>query len=69
MMASPVNFIFRDAGLSIFKMIGLAYKKKIKPGRQAIMPWEYHAGHLYKTMGEVIKQALGDKADEIMETP
>ena len=31
------------------------------------MPWEYHTGHLYKTMGDLIRQELGDKADEIME--
>jgi len=63
----PCDFIFKNAGLSFFKMLGLAYKKKIRPGRQTIMPWEYHTGHLYKTMGNLIRQELGDKADEIME--
>jgi len=63
----PCDFLFKDAGLSFFKMIGLIYKKKIRPGRKVIMPWEYHTGHLYKTMGDVIKQELGDKADEIIE--
>ncbi|MCK5313192.1 MAG: L-2-amino-thiazoline-4-carboxylic acid hydrolase [Desulfobacteraceae bacterium] len=63
----PCDFLFMDAGLSFFKMLGLVYKKKIRPGRKVIMPWEYHTGHLYKTMGEVIRQEFGDKADEIME--
>ncbi len=61
------DFVFKDARLSLLKIPGLIYKKKIKPGAQAIMPWDYHAGHLYKTMGEQIKQKLGDRADQIME--
>ncbi|MCK5098662.1 MAG: L-2-amino-thiazoline-4-carboxylic acid hydrolase [Desulfobacteraceae bacterium] len=63
----PCDFLFKDAGLSFFKMLGLAYKKKIRPGRKVIKPWEYHTGHLYKTMGEVIRQELGDKTGKIME--
>ena len=47
-------------------MIGLLFKKMIKPGKKAIMPWEYHAGHLYKTIGEVITDELGEQAEEIM---
>ncbi len=62
----PCDFIFKDAGLSLFKMLGLAYKKKIRPGKKAIMAWKYHTGHLYKTLGDVIRQDLGDKADEII---
>jgi hypothetical protein len=63
----PCDFIFKDAGLSFFKLLGLAYKKKIRPGKKAVMDWEYHTGHLYKTLKDVISQAAGDKADEIME--
>ena len=63
----PCDFIFKDAKLSFFKLLGLAYKKKIRPGKMAIMGWEYHTGHLYKTLGDVIKQTLRDKADEILE--
>ncbi|MCK5100738.1 MAG: L-2-amino-thiazoline-4-carboxylic acid hydrolase, partial [Desulfobacteraceae bacterium] len=63
----PCDFLFKDANLSFFKLLGLAYKKKIRPGKKVIMPWEYHTGHLYKTMGEVIRQELGSKADVVME--
>jgi len=61
------DFVFRDAGLSLFKFLGLAFKKKVRPGKNAVMPWEYHCGHLYKTMGRVIRRELGEKADIIME--
>jgi hypothetical protein len=60
------DFVFRDAGLSVLKFLGLAFKKKVRPGRHAVMPWEYHCGHLYKTMGQVIRRELGEKTDSIM---
>ncbi len=61
------EFVFKNAELNFLKIIGLAYKKKINPGAAAIMPWEYHTGHLFKTLGEVIKQELGAEAEIIME--
>lgn len=61
------DFIFKDAQITFLKTIDLLYKKKITPGADAIMPWEYHAGHLFKTFGEVIKQDLGVLADKIIE--
>jgi hypothetical protein len=61
------DFVFKEARLSLFKIIGLLYKKKFKPGSSAIMPWDYHTGHLYKTMRTIIRQELGDKTNIIME--
>lgn len=66
--ADYCDFIYKEANLSAFKMLCLAYKKKIKPGKNAIMPWEYHAGHLLKTMGEVIRNELKNDSVEIMES-
>ncbi len=60
------DFIFRDAGLSLFKSFHLIFKKKVRPGRNAVMPWEYHCGHLYKTMGDVIHKELGQRTDMIL---
>lgn len=61
------DFVFRDAGLSFFKFLGLAFKKKIRPGKAAVMPWEYHCGHLYKTMGRALRRELGERADRVMD--
>ncbi|MCP4022129.1 MAG: L-2-amino-thiazoline-4-carboxylic acid hydrolase, partial [Desulfobacteraceae bacterium] len=47
------DFVFKDANLSFFALLSLAFKKKFTPGKSAIMPWEYHVGHLFKTLGEV----------------
>ena len=60
------DFTFKDANLTAYNMIGLVFKKMIKPGKKAIMPWEYYAGHLYKTIGEVITDELGEQAEKIM---
>ena len=49
-------------------MIKLIYKKMFNPGKRAIMPWEYHIGHLYKKMSEVIADELGEQAKDIMAT-
>jgi len=61
------DFIFRDAGLSFFKFLGLAFKKKVRPGKAALMPWEYHCGHLFQTMGRALRLELGEQADRIMD--
>jgi len=63
----PCDFLFKDAGLSFLTILKLVYKKKIKPGKKVIMPWEYHCGHIYTTIGNVINQELGRKPDMILE--
>lgn len=65
--AEYCDLIFHDANLTARNMMKLIYKKVIKPGKNAIMSWEYHSGHLYKTMGEVISNELGEQAKEIMD--
>jgi hypothetical protein len=55
----PCEFVFHDATL--------ANKNAVRPGRQAVMPWEYHLGHLYKTVGEVIVEELGQVGREAVE--
>jgi len=60
------DLLFKDANLSAYYMLKLLYRKAVKPGKSAVMSWEYHVGHLYKTMGEVIVSELGEPGSEIM---
>ncbi len=60
------EFVFHNANLTLFNTLLLGYKKAIKPGRRALMPWDYHTGHLYKTMGEVFVEELGQAGREAM---
>ncbi len=61
------DFVFKGARLSLFNALFLLYKKKIRPGKSAVMPWSYHTAHLYKTMGVLIKKELGSRADGIIQ--
>lgn len=64
--AEYCDFNFKDANLTVFNTLRFVYRKKVKPGKTAIMPWEYHVGHLYKTLGEVIGDELGRQTGEVM---
>jgi hypothetical protein len=35
---------------------------------KTVMPWDYHAGHIYKTFKEVLTRELGPAAEAIMKT-
>lgn len=58
------EFVFHSANLTVMNLLSLAYKKSIRPGKKALMPWGYHIGHLYKTMGEVVIEELGQTGRE-----
>ncbi len=66
------DFIFKDGDLDqdgIYdreRELDLVFKKRTELCINAVMPWEYHIGHLFKTMGEVIRQGFGTTADKIM---
>jgi hypothetical protein len=64
--AEYCDMTFRQADLTLKKMLGIAWKKAVRPGRTALMPWEYHVGHLYETLGEVITEELGERAGDVM---
>lgn len=64
--AEYCDMIFMDANFTFPNMASLAWKKTISPGQSVVMPWDYHVGHLYKTLGEVITEELGDEAADAM---
>jgi len=57
---SQCEFIFHDADLSVPRLLLLAYRKKVHPGKKALMPWEFHLGHLYKTIHGIVTAELGE---------
>lgn len=66
--AEYCDMVFMDANFTLPTMTGLAWKKTVSPGQSVLMPWEYHVGHLYKTLGEVVAEELGDEAADVMAT-
>lgn len=57
------DFIFKDCQVPPERMEAFA-AKKAKLGNKAKMPWEYHVGHLYRTMREAITGAFGEAGEQ-----
>jgi len=61
------EFVFHDANLGFINTLLLGYRRAIKPAGNAVMPWDYHLGHLFKTVGEVLSEELGELGVEAMD--
>jgi hypothetical protein len=59
------DFVFHDAHLTPEKL-ELMEQKSRALGFRAVMPWDYHLGHLYKTVGEVVVEELGAVGQEAL---
>jgi hypothetical protein len=66
--ADHCEFVYHGANLTPMNYLMLAYKKTVKPGKMAVMPWEYHAGHLYKTVERVVVDELGEAGNTAIQT-
>ena len=51
------EFVYRGTGLT----------EPVTPSKNPVMRWEYHCGHLAKTMGEVLADSLGGLGLEAIE--
>lgn len=60
------DFIFRENGIAASDMQKFQELKQ-KVGNKAKMPWEYHTGHLYKTMREAVETAFGSEGTKAIE--
>lgn len=59
------NFLFVNQGVDEADMQIFKQQKELLQNK-AKMPWEYHIGHIYKTLGEVIIKAFADAGQQIM---
>jgi hypothetical protein len=53
------EFVFYGANLNLANLFVLLYRRSVRPGKGAIMPWPYHTGHLYGTVADVLVDELG----------
>ncbi len=60
---SCCDLIFRDANVTLVDALVMNRRKK-KVREKALMPWDYHTGHIYKTMGEVVISELGEEGEK-----
>ncbi|WP_209341482.1 L-2-amino-thiazoline-4-carboxylic acid hydrolase [Flavonifractor sp. AGMB03687] len=56
------DFTFRGCSVPPERMEGFK-RKQAKIGSKAKMPWEYHVGHIYRTMKEAIVDAFGTEGE------
>jgi hypothetical protein len=47
-----------------FAYYGADLSEPAQSGRPTVMPWDYHLGHLYKTVGQVVLEEIGEPGAE-----
>ncbi len=66
--AEKCRLVYREANLNWFSYLLLGYKRAFRPGKKAVMPWEYHTGHLFKTFETSIIEDLGELGQQACES-
>lgn len=57
--ADVCEFVFQDADDAAMEADLPQYRAQFGIGETTVMGWDYHIGHLYKTVGDVIVDSLG----------
>lgn len=55
----PCDFLFDHAALLEGDTLAYIREKSADLAGRTVMPWDYHCGHLYKTLEEVLAEELG----------
>jgi len=65
--SSQCDFVYHDANLTIPNYLLLGYRRAFSPGLKAVMPWDYHVGHLFTTFEKIAVEDLGQVGQEAIE--
>lgn len=65
--AARCEFVYHDADPTILNYLIVGYRRAIRPGARAVMPWDYHVGHLFSTLEKVATKELGQVGREAIE--
>lgn len=49
-----------------FVFYGAGVEGAVEPVSKTVMPWQYHLGHLYSTMCDVIVEEMGEQGEEAL---
>jgi hypothetical protein len=66
--ADHCEFIFQGADLRTWNYLLVGYRKTVNPGKKAVLSWDYHTRHLFKTLEENIVHEMGDEGKKAVET-
>lgn len=53
------EFVYHNANITILNYLLIQYRRAISPGMKAVKPWDYHIGHLFRTLEKVVVEELG----------
>jgi hypothetical protein len=62
--AAECEFVYYNADVTILNYLLIQYRKAVNPGAKAVMPWDYHVGHLFRTLERVGVEELGRAGQE-----
>jgi hypothetical protein len=65
--ATQCEFVYNNADVTILNYLVIQYRKMIRPGAKAVMPWDYHVGHLFSTLEKVVVEELSQVGQEAIE--
>jgi hypothetical protein len=57
--AAQCEFVFHDVEPTAQCSVGFEIQRE-RTGREAVLPWEYHVGHLFKTVEDAVVGELGE---------
>ena len=60
------TFHYRSQGLGLWNALRYAIGKR-RVGSRATKPWDYHAGHIYRTFRETLREAFGEAGGQAVE--
>jgi hypothetical protein len=65
--AAQCEFVYHEADLTILNYLVIQYRRAVSPGARAVMPWDYHVGHLFSRFEKVAVEELGQVGQEAIE--
>jgi hypothetical protein len=65
--AAQCEFVYHNVDIEIPNYLLIQYRRVISPGAKAVKPWDYHVGHLFKTLEKVAGEELDQVGQEAIE--
>jgi len=65
--ADHCEFVYHNAYVTIPNYLLIQYRRTINPGIKAVKSWDYHVGHLFRTLEDVVVEELGQTGQEAIQ--
>jgi hypothetical protein len=65
--ASQCEFVYYNVDITIPNYLLIQYRRAISPGAKAVRSWDYHVGHLFRTLEKVAVEELGQVGQEAIQ--